>query len=539
MTLAFQILRAAHASGTHHKLALDALQDLQGQAAQDWQRVFLKHCKLFLEGSKAPDKEFKDFKNHVLHPGDEYWGGAPEKVRNWYFHLVEALKTGNWSEAAYCAGILSHYYTDPVMPFHTGQSDAESAIHRATEWSINKSYDSLIKEATKRDAPIAPPAGTGENWLAKYACLAADTSHQHYEKLIAHYDITTGVVSPEKGLDPVARRIVGDMLVFARTGFACLLARAIKEADVAPPKVNLTAQSVIASLTIPARWVLNKIDDANIRKEVEAMFDELMTTGKVEKNLPEDDRAIRDLHAKEVLEPRRKARAKERDQRIANGHDKSSKKPLPKIGTAAPATAAKPAITKAPEKTTELERSTPTTKKSETAETLSPPPKPATEPADRQLSSYQPRQPAKGPRIYLAAEDDIEAAPSIGPKTATRLATVGLYKVSDLLAADPETVAAGLGENRITAPTVSRWQDESRLMMTIPGLRVTQSQLLVGAGYRYTEDIAEAKPEELSAAILAFAATTSGQRMLRNGDPPDIEKLKNWIDAASTAAKAA
>src|SRR5262245_38980379 len=67
MNLLFRIVYAAHASGTHHKLALDALRHLQVMDADLWQNLFLAHAKLYLEGSKAPDNEFKDFKNHVLH----------------------------------------------------------------------------------------------------------------------------------------------------------------------------------------------------------------------------------------------------------------------------------------------------------------------------------------------------------------------------------------------------------------------------------------------------------------------------------------
>jgi len=67
MTLLFHILYAAHTRNTHHKLALDALRRLACMDADLWQNLFLVHGKLYLEGSKAPDNEFKDFKNHVLH----------------------------------------------------------------------------------------------------------------------------------------------------------------------------------------------------------------------------------------------------------------------------------------------------------------------------------------------------------------------------------------------------------------------------------------------------------------------------------------
>ncbi len=95
MSLLFSILSAAHARGTHHYLALDALRRLRGPDAERWQRLFLVHAELYLAGSKAPDTEFKDFTNHVLHPRDGYWGGAPDKARIWYHDLVEALEARN------------------------------------------------------------------------------------------------------------------------------------------------------------------------------------------------------------------------------------------------------------------------------------------------------------------------------------------------------------------------------------------------------------------------------------------------------------
>ncbi len=103
MSILFTITYAAFAKGTHHKLALDALQHLKCQDWEQWQRVFLKHAKLYVEGSKAPDDEFKDFTNHVLHTRDGLWGGAPDKAREWYQHTVEALVLQDWPTAVYCA----------------------------------------------------------------------------------------------------------------------------------------------------------------------------------------------------------------------------------------------------------------------------------------------------------------------------------------------------------------------------------------------------------------------------------------------------
>jgi Domain of unknown function (DUF4332)/Zinc dependent phospholipase C len=526
MTLAFQIIRAAHASGTHHKLAIDALALLSGPNANRWQRLFLSNATLYLEGSKAPDKEFKDFKNHVLHPSDDYWGGAPEKARNWYRHLLEALKSRNWSEAAWCAGILSHYYTDPIQPFHTAQSEAENAIHRAAEWSISKSYDALVAEALARNSPGARQPGISDHWLQDYVCLGAEKAHAHYERLIAHYDISAGVVEPEKGFDAVGRRAIGELLVYARSGFAQILDRAFLEAEASPPEVNLSAKSILAALGMPIAWVVKRMEDAASRREVEAMYDELMETGRVEKTLPEDDRVVRDLHQQEVLAGRTAARAAERAKRIRSGQERHARQSLFAMSPASGRAANHPKPSS--------EVSAPHARASEASK--SPEYRPQGEQgSSAALSGLRP----DWQRYFLALTDDIEVAPSIGPKTAARLAPIGLLKVSDLMEADPEKVAADLSDKRITGATVAAWQDESRLMLSIPGLRVTQSQLLVASGYRFAEAIAEAKPDELSAGILAFATTPSGQRLLRNGDPPDIERIKSWIDAAHASSRAA
>ena len=67
MSLAHDIIYAAHARGTHHKLALDALEHLSGADAAGWRRLLMKHAAILVSGAKAPDAEFKDFTNHVLH----------------------------------------------------------------------------------------------------------------------------------------------------------------------------------------------------------------------------------------------------------------------------------------------------------------------------------------------------------------------------------------------------------------------------------------------------------------------------------------
>ena len=282
MNLLFRIVYAAHAKGTHHKLALDALRNLKCMDHDLWQRAFLAHAKLYLEGSKAPDDEFKDFKNHVLHTRDGFWGGAPEKARSWYHHLVEALVVQDWPTAVYCAGVLSHYYTDPLQPFHTAQSEAENNIHRAAEWSISKAYDELYELGERDFADMTVELPSDPNWLVQLLCQGAEKANGYYEKLIAHYDIQRGVVDPPAGLDRVAKRIVAEMIRYAYLSYAAVLDRAIEEANVHAPDVGLTAATLVAAAQIPVKVLARRVADAEERRTIERIYDELLATGTVE-----------------------------------------------------------------------------------------------------------------------------------------------------------------------------------------------------------------------------------------------------------------
>jgi hypothetical protein len=138
-------------------------------------------------------------------------------------------------------------------------------------------------------------------------------------------------------------------------------------------------------------------------------------------------------------------------------------------------------------------------------------------------------------RFYLNMSDEIVCAPSIGPRTAARLNAQGIDTVADLLAADPGELAERIDSRYITTQTIEDWQMQSRLVCTIPWLRGTHAQLLVGAGYTSAQDIADAGGDELSADILKFAQTRDGQRVLRNGPPPPIERIAKWAEFATLA----
>jgi predicted flap endonuclease-1-like 5' DNA nuclease len=135
-------------------------------------------------------------------------------------------------------------------------------------------------------------------------------------------------------------------------------------------------------------------------------------------------------------------------------------------------------------------------------------------------------------KFRLERSSNVVDAPSIGPKTAKRLAKVGVRTVSDLLAADPARLAEKLGTRHITPEVLVAWQHQAQLACRVPNLRALDTQLLVGCGFTTPEAIAHASASELHEFVKAFAATTEGKRYLREAPAPGIERVEEWIDLA-------
>ncbi len=145
---------------------------------------------------------------------------------------------------------------------------------------------------------------SGPNWLATLVCRNAEMANGSYEKLIAHYDIQRGVVDPPAGLDQVAQRLIAELIRYAAVSYGAVLDRAIEESNAHAPDIALTPATLIAAAQVPFKLIARRIADAEERRLIERIYDELVTTGTVEKNLPEDDRTVRELHAQEVLAQR-------------------------------------------------------------------------------------------------------------------------------------------------------------------------------------------------------------------------------------------
>ena len=142
------------------------------------------------------------------------------------------------------------------------------------------------------------------------------------------------------------------------------------------------------------------------------------------------------------------------------------------------------------------------------------------------------RRKSSGLKFYLELDSHIEAAPSIGPKTAERFEQIGVSTVRQFLDQTAESMASKIQYKRLSADVIRQWQHHARLVCRIPNLRGHDAQLLVACGVTEPEDLAVKRPENLFNVIGPFSKTKEGLKIIRNGKEPDLEEVTDWINWA-------
>lgn len=510
MSVCYRLVLDSVCRSNHHRLAVLALDHLQCEAAEDWRKVFLKHRDAYLEGAKAPDEVFKDFKNHVLHVRDGDWGGAPQAAREWYNRTVRAMRAKDWNHAAYCAGVMSHYAVDPLQPFHTHQTEEEGTIHRAVEWSLSKAFPELLLILTEDLGfpDVAVPAS--DDWIERMIKAGAQISNRHYETLIDHYDFDVGRKRPVDGLDQEMKDVVAALMGYASVMLARILDRAIADAKAEAPKVSLVLDTAAVVAGTPARIVSKAVDDVVERRLVGSQYDEYRRTGKVRETLGDDDRVVRKLFAEEVLKVSMSNLDCQWPRETGTANGKGAK---PRVTKRAKAVKAVAAVEGPP-----VGAETPVARK----------PVPQVRPAPNTETTAQ-----QEARARLTREQLVVDAPSIGPKTASRLNVIGVKTVGDLLALTPEEAAQRIKASHINAGVIKDWQAQALLACSVPDLSGTNAQILVGAGVYSVEDLASIDLDTLMDAIELFATSNEGERLLRDGAAPKREQVEAWIESAA------
>lgn len=135
-------------------------------------------------------------------------------------------------------------------------------------------------------------------------------------------------------------------------------------------------------------------------------------------------------------------------------------------------------------------------------------------------------------KFHLQHSSPIIDAPSIGPKTAERLQSIGVVQVMHLLQQEATDIARRLNRREITAEVVTAWQHQSSLMCRVPELRGHDAQVLVACGVTDPEVLAGMSAAALFQRIGPFVSSPAGQRLLRSAKTPDLAEVTSWIESA-------
>jgi hypothetical protein len=286
----------------HERLAVDALRFLRGPDAEAWSDLLLLNHLEYLAGSEAPETRFQDFRNHVRHVGEKPWGDAPQEARRWYDRLIDAARRRQWADAAFAAGTLSHYASEPFFPLNTACTEEGFKLQAALEWSIRRSYGRL-QQIIEHDQGGYPNIETPQrdDWLERMIETGAELAHEHYDAVLQHYELDRALRDPAAGMDQECQDRLAQCLAHAVVAFARILERGLAEAQVEAPPVETTLTGFLVTVAAPLRFGVHHWRDLSERLTIQAMQDEARRTGKVIQNLRAAEREVRRLHAEEVL----------------------------------------------------------------------------------------------------------------------------------------------------------------------------------------------------------------------------------------------
>lgn len=116
-----------------HDWVLDEALDLSGETWVDREAALLK--------TDDPDTLYGD-EDKIYHTFmvDGDYRGAPAKVAELYYDAVVAYQEGRLTEASEYLGLLSHYYSDIGVPYHTFYNEADAADHLAYELEVDSNH---------------------------------------------------------------------------------------------------------------------------------------------------------------------------------------------------------------------------------------------------------------------------------------------------------------------------------------------------------------------------------------------------------------
>jgi hypothetical protein len=126
------------------------------------------------------------------------WRGAPQTVTDIYAKLVAAYRAGDSRAASAQLGLLSHYYSDVCVPFHSGYEPNNSQLHANYEAAVNERTDAPGENAdwltlgTRELVPDIRAKTVAAAMLSRQRTSSLTLSYGLYD-----FDVVTAAISRE------------------------------------------------------------------------------------------------------------------------------------------------------------------------------------------------------------------------------------------------------------------------------------------------------------------------------------------------------
>ena len=290
MSLLQLVVRRGFCDQTYQRFALDALPLVQSDGGRRLCSWLLRHYRRYLRGAVDPDRRFRDFQNQIIHVRDGYWGGGPRVAHQWYDRLVQHLVAGRYRKAAHAAGVLSHYFTDPIQPLHTDHSALEEVLHAPIEWSISRAYARIFRRWQTHDLRIVFQLSENPTWLGEAMLQSARYSHRRFEQLLRGYRLDAAIRNPAEGIGQELEMMLAELFGLAISGWARVLERAARDAETLAghklPTAGKLLPTTCACVCVPLAYWRSRARMRLQDQRIMNLVDEFRFKGCLEKHLP-------------------------------------------------------------------------------------------------------------------------------------------------------------------------------------------------------------------------------------------------------------
>ncbi|MEM6688342.1 MAG: hypothetical protein AAF664_02875 [Planctomycetota bacterium] len=290
LSLNLWLIRKSRCPHVHGRFAVDALPMVKTRGGQALAAILVRHYQEYLRGTRDPDVRFRDFHNHVIHVSGDDWGGATRTAKQWFDRAVGYLRKSQFAEAAHAAGVLCHYFTDPMTPLHTDHDDQEKCLHRPIEWSIRCGYDEIKRLWDEDHLRVVFDMSDRSDWLGEAMRGAARHSHRYYQPILDTYDSRIAVSDPAAALSYVAKHSLAEVFGLAITGWARVLERMAARTEKRRREPLPHPTSLGSSLNVAGGLPMGLLHSFRSRfrghSGVRELLDEYHENGVVKHNLP-------------------------------------------------------------------------------------------------------------------------------------------------------------------------------------------------------------------------------------------------------------